>query len=153
MRLIDESGQNVGIVDCRDALKRAEDVGLDLVEISDAGDTPVCKIIDYGKYRYEMQKKKAEARKNQKVITVKEIKLRPTTDENDYQVKLRNIKKFISAGDKVKVSLRFRGREIAHRDLGKKVLDRIAEDMKDAAKLELAPKMDGRQMMMVLVPL
>jgi len=130
----------------------AAEVGLDLVEVSPNAEPPVCKILDYGKYKYEAQKKKAEARKKQKVIEVKEIKLRPNIDDNDYDVKMRAMRKFIEEGDKVKVTLRFRGREMAHQDLGMKVLDRVRENLDDLAKVEQYPKMEGRQMVMVMAP-
>lgn len=130
----------------------AAEVGLDLVEVSPNAEPPVCKILDYGKYKYEAQKKKAEARKKQKVIEVKEIKLRPNIDDNDYDVKMRAMRKFIEDGDKVKVTLRFRGREMAHQDLGMKVLDRVRENLDDLAKVEQHPKMEGRQMVMVMAP-
>jgi len=130
----------------------AAEVGLDLVEVSPNAEPPVCKILDYGKYKYEAQKKKNEARKKQKVIEVKEIKLRPGIDDNDYGVKMRAMRKFLEEGDKVKVTLRFRGREMAHQDLGMKVLDRVRVDMDDLAKVEQFPKMEGRQMVMVMAP-
>jgi len=130
----------------------AVEVGLDLVEVSPNAEPPVCKILDYGKYKYEIQKKKAEARKKQKVIEVKEIKLRPNIDDNDYDVKMRAMRKFLEEGDKVKVTLRFRGREMAHQDLGAKVLDRVREALDDLAKVEQFPKMEGRQMVMVMAP-
>ncbi len=130
----------------------AAEVGLDLVEVSPNAEPPVCKILDYGKYKYEAQKKKAEARKKQKVIEVKEIKLRPNIDDNDYDVKMRAMRKFLEEGDKVKVTLRFRGREMAHQDLGMKVLDRVRDNLDDLAKVEQFPKMEGRQMVMVMAP-
>ena len=130
----------------------AAEVGLDLVEVSPNAEPPVCKILDYGKFKYEAQKKKNEARKKQKVIEVKEIKLRPNIDENDYGVKMRAMRKFLEEGDKVKVTLRFRGREMAHQDLGMKVLDRVRVEMEELVKVEQFPKMEGRQMVMVLAP-
>jgi translation initiation factor IF-3 len=142
----------VGVVSLREGLDMAAEVGLDLVEVSPNAEPPVCKILDYGKYKYEAQKKKAEARKKQKVIEVKEIKLRPNIDDNDYDVKMRAMRKFIEEGDKVKVTLRFRGREMAHQDLGMKVLDRVRENLDDLAKVEQYPKMEGRQMVMVMAP-
>ena len=142
----------VGVVSLREALDLALAAGLDLVEVSPNADPPVCKILDYGKYKYEIQKKKAEARKKQKVIEVKEIKLRPNIDDNDYEVKMRAMRKFLTEGDKVKVTLRFRGREMAHQDLGMKVLDRVREQLDDMAKVEQIPKMEGRQMIMVVAP-
>ncbi|WP_299437951.1 translation initiation factor IF-3 [uncultured Rhodospira sp.] len=152
VRLIDAEGENVGVVAIRDALNQAEEAGLDLVEISPNADPPVCKILDYGKFKYENQKKKNEAKKRQKVIEVKEIKLRPNIDEHDYVVKMKNCHKFLSEGDKVKVTLRFRGREMAHQDLGMKVLIRVRDDMADLAKVEQLPKMEGRQMIMIMAP-
>ena len=128
------------------------EVGLDLVEVSPNAEPPVCKILDFGKFKYEAQKKKAEARKKQKVIEVKEIKLRPGIDDNDYGVKMRAMRKFLEEGDKVKVTLRFRGREMAHQDLGMKVLDRVSEELDDLGKVEQFPKMEGRQMVMVIAP-
>jgi translation initiation factor IF-3 len=142
----------VGIVSLREGFDMATEVGLDLVEVSPNAEPPVCKILDYGKYKYEIQKKKNEARKKQKVIEVKEIKLRPTIDDNDYDVKMRAMRKFIEEGDKVKVTLRFRGREMAHQELGVKVLDRVREQLDDLAKVEQFPKMEGRQMVMVMAP-
>ena len=130
----------------------ADDLGLDLVEISPDADPPVCKILDYGKYKYEAQKKKSEARKKQKTIDVKEIKMRPGIEEHDYQVKMRAMNRFLDSGDKVKVTLRFRGREMAHQELGAKVLERVKEDLEKLAKVEQFPKMEGRQMTMVLAP-
>jgi translation initiation factor IF-3 len=130
----------------------AAEVGLDLVEVSPNAEPPVCKILDFGKFKYEAQKKKAEARKKQKVIEVKEIKLRPGIDDNDYGVKMRAMRKFLEEGDKVKVTLRFRGREMAHQDLGMKVLDRVREELDDLGKVEQFPKMEGRQMVMVIAP-
>ncbi|ABQ29637.1 translation initiation factor IF-3 [Acidiphilium sp. JA12-A1] len=142
----------LGVMSTREAQRRAGEVGLDLVEISPNADPPVCKLLDYGKFKYEQQKKKNEARKKQKVIEIKEIKVRPNIDENDYQVKLRAMKSFIGDGDKVKVTLRFRGREMAHQELGVKVLERIRLDMETDTKVEQMPKMENRQMIMVLSP-
>ncbi|PKU22747.1 translation initiation factor IF-3 [Telmatospirillum siberiense] len=152
IRLVDADGEMVGVVSLREGLDMAAEVGLDLVEVSPNAEPPVCKILDYGKYKYEAQKKKAEARKKQKVIEVKEIKLRPNIDDNDYDVKMRAMRKFLDEGDKVKVTLRFRGREMAHQDLGMKVLDRVREHLDDLAKVEQFPKMEGRQMVMVMAP-
>jgi translation initiation factor IF-3 len=152
VRLIDEEGEMQGVMTARDALARAYAVGLDLLEISPNADPPVCKILDFGKFKYEQQKKRNEARKKQKVIEIKEVKVRPNIDENDYQVKLRAMKSFIDEGDKVKVTLRFRGREMAHQDLGIKVLERIRADMDTETKVEQMPKMENRQMVMVLTP-
>ncbi len=130
----------------------AAEAGLDLVEISPNANPPVCKIMDYGKYKYEQQKREAEARKKQKTIEVKEVKFRPNTDTHDYDVKMRNVFKFLEKGDKVKVTLRFRGREMAHQDLGRNLLQRVAEDVKEVGKVENMPKMEGRQMIMVIGP-
>ncbi|HQT83274.1 MULTISPECIES: translation initiation factor IF-3 [Acidiphilium] len=152
VRLIDQDGEMMGVLTTREAQRRATEVGLDLVEISPNADPPVCKLLDYGKFKYEQQKKKNEARKKQKVIEIKEIKVRPNIDENDYQVKLRAMKSFIGEGDKVKVTLRFRGREMAHQELGVKVLERIKIDMETETKVEQMPKMENRQMVMVLSP-
>ena len=152
MRCIDPDGEQLGVLDTRDAISKAEDFGLDLVEVQPNVDPPVCKILDYGKYKYEAQKRANEARKKQKIIEVKEIKLRPNIDEHDYQVKMRNVVKFLSGGDKVKVTLRFRGREMAHQELGASVLTRVREETEEIAKIEAMPKMEGRQMIMVLAP-
>lgn len=152
IRLIDAEGEQVGVVSRDDALNRAFAVGLDLVEISPNAEPPVCKILDYGKFKYEIQKKKAEAKKKQKVIEIKEIKVRPNIDDNDYNIKMRAVRRFLEEGDKVKVTLRFRGRELAHQDLGAKVLDRIRDEVADLAKVEQFPKMEGRQMIMVIAP-
>ena len=152
VRLVDENGEQVGVVSIADALRRAEDAGLDLMEVSPNADPPVCKILDYGRFRYEAQKKKNEARKKQKIIEVKEIKMRPNIDTHDYEVKMRAIHRFIDEGDKVKVTMRFRGREMVHQDLGKQVLDRVREEMEEKAKVEQFPKIEGRQMTMVMAP-
>ncbi len=141
-----------GVMSARDALLRAYAVGLDLLEISPNADPPVCKILDFGKFKYEQQKKRNEAKKKQRVIEIKEVKVRPNIDENDYQVKLRSMKNFIEEGDKVKVTLRFRGREMAHQDIGVKVLERIRTDLETATKVEQMPRMEMRQMVMVLSP-
>jgi translation initiation factor IF-3 len=141
-----------GVMSTRDAISRAFSVGLDLVEISPNAEPPVAKILDYGKFKYEQQKKRNEARKKQKIVEIKEVKVRPNIDENDYQVKLRSMKSFIDEGDKVKVTLRFRGREMAHQELGVKVLERIRADMDVDTKVEQMPKMENRQMVMVLTP-
>ncbi len=141
-----------GVMSARDALLRAYAVGLDLLEISPNADPPVCKILDFGKYKYELQKKRNEAKKKQRVIEIKEVKVRPNIDENDYQVKLRSMKSFIEEGDKVKVTLRFRGREMAHQDIGVRVLDRIRTDLEAGTKVEQMPRMEMRQMVMVLAP-
>jgi len=152
VRCIDPDGTQLGVIDIREALSKAEDFGLDLVEVQPNVDPPVCKILDYGKFKYEAQKRANEARKKQKIIEVKEIKLRPNIDEHDYQVKMRNVVKFLSGGDKVKVTLRFRGREMAHQELGANVLTRVREETEEIAKIEAMPKMEGRQMIMVLAP-
>ena len=152
VRLVDERGNMVGIVGRNDALSMASDVGLDLVEIAPNADPPVCKILDFGKYKYEEQKKKNEARKKQKIIEVKEIKLRPSIDDHDYEVKRRSMTKFIEEGDKVKVTMRFRGRELAHQELGMDVLMRVRDDLDEIAKIEQMPRMEGRQMTMVMSP-
>lgn len=152
IRCIDENGEQLGIISVEQALARADAVGLDLVEVQPNVDPPVCKILDYGKFKYEAQKRANEARKKQKVVEVKEIKLRPNIDEHDYQVKMRNVRKFIDAGDKVKVTLRFRGREMAHQELGAQVLERVREEMETLTKVEAMPKLEGRQMVMVLAP-
>ncbi|KAB2915476.1 MAG: translation initiation factor IF-3 [Hyphomicrobiaceae bacterium] len=152
VRLIDENGQNVGVVSTADALARATQVGLDLVEISPDANPPVAKILDYGKYKYQEQKKAAEARKRQKIVEIKEIKMRPSIDDHDYDVKMRAIQRFFDEGDKVKVTLRFRGREMAHQELGWQVLQRVKADTEPIAKVESEPRMEGRQMVMVLAP-
>ncbi|MDB2325311.1 translation initiation factor IF-3 [Alphaproteobacteria bacterium] len=152
VRCIDPEGGQLGVLDTKDAILKAEEFGLDLVEVQPNVDPPVCKILDYGKYKYEAQKRANEARKKQKIIEVKEIKLRPNIDEHDYQVKMRNVVKFLSAGDKVKVTLRFRGREMAHQELGANVLTRVRQETEEIAKIEAMPKMEGRQMIMVLAP-
>ena len=140
----------VGVVSVQEGIEAAIAAGLDLVEVSPNAEPPVCKILDYGKYKYELQKKKAEAKKKQKVIDVKEIKMRPGIDEHDYQVKLKNATKFLTAGDKVKVTIRFRGRELSRQELGMEVLRRFQGDLEELSKVELTPKMEGRQMIMVL---
>jgi translation initiation factor IF-3 len=152
VRLIDQDGEMQGVMTAREAVQRAFSVGLDLLEISPNADPPVVKILDFGKYKYEQQKKKNEARKKQKVIEIKEIKVRPNIDENDYQVKMRAMKSFIGEGDKVKVTLRFRGREMAHQEIGIRVLERIRSEMDPLTKVEQMPRMENRQMVMVLSP-
>ncbi|NBS45168.1 MAG: translation initiation factor IF-3 [Acetobacteraceae bacterium] len=152
VRLIDDAGEMIGIMSAREALIRAYDVGLDLVEISPNAVPPVCKILDYGKYKYEQQKKANEARKKQKVVEIKEIKVRPNIDDHDYEVKMKQMKNFIGEGDKVKVTLRFRGREMAHQELGVKVLERIRGDLIELVKVEQMPKLENRQMVMVVAP-
>ncbi|MDG1458620.1 MAG: translation initiation factor IF-3 [Pseudoprimorskyibacter sp.] len=153
IRLIGPEGENVGVVTPVRAIELAERVGLDLVEISPNANPPVCKIMDFGKFKYEQQKKESEARKKQKIIEVKEVKFRPGTDIHDYDVKMRNVLKFLENGDKVKVTLRFRGREMAHQNLGRELLYRVADDVKDMGKVENMPKMEGRQMIMMVGPL
>lgn len=152
VRLIDQEGGMVGVVPIQAALQAAEEAGLDLVEIAANADPPVCKILDFGKFKYEAQKKKNEARKKQKIIEVKEIKLRPNIDTNDYEVKMRNARRFLDDGDKVKVTMRFRGREMAHQDLGMNVLIKVRDELVEKAKVEQMPKVEGRQMVMVLAP-
>ena len=152
VRLIDQDGEMQGVLTVREAMQRAYAVGLDLVEISPNADPPVCKILDFGKFKYEQQKKRNEAKKKQKVIEIKEIKVRPNIDENDYQVKMRAMKSFIEEGDKVKVTLRFRGREMAHQEIGVRVLERIKNEMDPVSKVEQMPRMENRQMVMVLTP-
>jgi len=153
IRLIGADGENVGVVTPERAMVMAEEAGLDLVEISPNAAPPVCKIMDYGKYKYETQKRESEARKKQKIIEIKEIKFRPNTDTHDYEVKMRSVFKFLEEGDKVKITLRFRGREMAHQNLGRELLERVAEDTKEVGKVENFPKMEGRQMIMLIGPL
>jgi len=152
VRLIDQDGEMQGVMSAREALNRAFSVGLDLLEISPNADPPVVKILDFGKFKYEQQKKKNEAKKKQKVIEIKEVKVRPNIDENDYQVKMRAMKSFIEEGDKVKVTLRFRGREMAHQEFGFRVLERVKADLETHGVVEQFPKMEGRQMVMVMAP-
>ena len=152
IRLVDADGEMVGVVTLREGLDMAAEVGLDLVEVSPNAEPPVCKILDFGKFKYEAQKKKAEARKKQKVIEVKEIKLRPGIDDHDYDVKMRAMLKFIGEGDKVKVVMRFRGREMAHQEIGMNVLMRVKDGLDKVAKIEQTPRMEGRQMTMVMSP-
>ncbi len=152
VQLIDTAGDNLGAMELATAQEMANEAGLDLVEVAPNSKPPVCKILDYGKYKYQEQKKAAEARKKQKIVEVKEIKLRPNIDTHDYDVKLRSMQRFFDEGDKVKVTLRFRGREMAHRDLGFQLLRRVKEDFEETTKVEAEPKMEGRQMVMVLAP-
>jgi translation initiation factor IF-3 len=152
VQLIDQTGHNHGPIDIGIALERAQEAGLDLVEIAPNSVPPVAKLLDYGKYKYQAQKKAAEARKKQKVVEVKEIKLRPMIDDHDYDVKMRSMERFFEEGDKVKVTLRFRGREMAHQDLGYKLLNRVKEDVVKFAKVEQEPRFEGRQVVMVLAP-
>lgn len=152
IRLIDDTGENHGTVNIEKGLTMAKAAGLDLVEISPIAVPPVCKILDYGRFRYAAQKKASLAKKKQKTVEVKEIKLRPGIEKHDYDVKMRSVEKFLTAGDKVKVTLRFRGREMAHQELGMDVLKRVQEDFKEQAKVEQMPKMEGRQVVMVISP-
>jgi translation initiation factor IF-3 len=153
VRLVDATGDMVGIVPILDAIKRAKSAGLDLVEISPNATPPVCKILDYGKFKYEAQKKANEARKKQKTVHLKEIKIRPGIEQHDFEVKMKQVHKFLEAGDKVKITLRFRGREMAHQDLGLQVMDRVKENIAEIARIETEPKMEGRQAIMILAPL
>jgi translation initiation factor IF-3 len=152
VRLIGADGENIGVVPPARAMTLAEEAGLDLVEISPNATPPVCKIMDFGKFKYEQQKRESEARKKQKTIEVKEVKFRPNTDIHDYEVKMRNVTKFLENGDKVKVTLRFRGREMAHQNLGRELLERVATDVEGLGKVENMPKMEGRQMVMMIGP-
>ena len=152
VQLIDQTGHNHGTVETAQALSMAQEAGLDLVEISPNNNPPVVKILDVGKYKYQAQKKAAEARKKQKVVEVKEIKFRPMIDDHDYDVKLRSMQRFFEEGDKVKVTLRFRGREMAHQELGTKLLERVKGDITKMAKVESEPRFEGRQMIMILAP-
>ena len=152
IRLIDADGEQVGVVSVTEGIELADEAGLDLVEVSPNASPPVCKILDYGKYKYEAQKKANEARKKQKTIDVKEIKMRPGIEEHDYQVKMRSVRKFLDNGDKVKMTIRFRGREMAHQDLGMRVLDRVRDDLNEEVKIEQFPKTEGRLMTMVVAP-
>lgn len=153
MRLIDAEGKQIGIISNRDALKKAQEAELDLVEIVPHAKPPVCRIMDYGKFLFEQNKKRNKAKKKQKQVQVKEIKFRPSTDEGDYQVKLRNLIRFLEEGDKAKVTLRFRGREMAHQDIGRKQLKRVEADLSEYGTVEQLPKMEGRQMTMVIAPI
>ena len=150
IRVVGADGEMLGVMSVEAAIKAADEEGLDLVEISPNASPPVCKILDYGKYKYEQQKKAAEARKNQKTVDVKEVKIRPGIEDHDYQVKMRNARKFLENGDKVKVTMRFRGREMAHQNIGFDLLKRMIEELSDVGKVDLAPKMEGRQIIMVL---
>ena len=152
VRVIDQDGENLGVLYTKEAIATAHEVGLNLVEVSPGADPPVCKFLDVGKFKYEAQKKANIARKTQKTQEIKEIKMRPNIDDHDYDVKMRAILKFIGEGDKVKVTLRFRGRELAHGQLGMKLLQRVQEDTAEEAKVEQYPRMEGRQMLMVLAP-
>ncbi len=152
MRLIGIEGEQLGITSTLDAVRMAEQADVDLVEIAPNADPPVCRLMDYGKFKYQEQKRQAEARAKQKIIQVKEVKFRPGTDEGDYQVKLKNLKRFLDEGDKAKVTLRFRGREMAHQELGMRVLERVRDDLLEMAVVEAMPRLEGRQMVMVLSP-
>ena len=152
IRLIDQDGENAGVVSPAAAMAMAEEVGLDLVEISPGASPPVCKIMDFGRFKYEQQKKAAEAKKKQKIIEIKEVKFRPNIDTHDYDVKMRSVTKFLGEGDKVKVTLRFRGREMAHQERGRELLTKIAGEIEEIGKIESMPKMEGRQMIMVVAP-
>ncbi len=152
VRLVDEEGEMHGVVAFEKALKMAEDAGLDLVEVSPNADPPVCKILDYSKYKYEQQKKANEARKKQKIVEVKEVKMTPRIEKNDYDVKMRNAKRFLDSGNKVKVSMRFRGREMAHLQIGRELFDKMIEEFGEQINVELWPKTEGRQMIMIVAP-
>ncbi|MFV0387218.1 MAG: translation initiation factor IF-3 [Pyrinomonadaceae bacterium] len=152
VRVVGEDGEQIGVMDTRDAVQKARDVGLDLVEIAPNAKPPVCKIIDYGKFLYEEKKKKAEAKKKQATVTVKEIKFRPATDDHDYQYRMERARGWIEDGDKVRATISFRGREMSHRDLGAKILARLRDDLQDIAEVEVYPKMEGYQMFIILVP-
>ncbi len=150
VRLIDENGENRGVLPLSQALQIADDAGLDLIEISPQANPPVCKVLDYGKYKYEVQKRKNEAKKNQKVVNIKELKIRPAIDTHDYEVKIKQARKFLEQGDKVKFTMRFKGREMSASDLGREVLDKIISDLDTISKVDQAPKLEGRQMTMLL---
>ena len=150
--MIDESGEQLGVVTPEEGLRRAREAGLDLIEVAPTAQPPVCKIIDYGKYKYEQQKKAAEARKKQKTVDVKEIKMRPGIEEHDYETKFKNAKRYLGEGNKVKFTIRFRGRELTHKEIGREVLDRFVEDLKELGKIESPPKLEGRQMTMIVAP-
>ncbi|ABM61216.1 bacterial translation initiation factor 3 (bIF-3) [Halorhodospira halophila SL1] len=152
MRLIGSDGEQVGVLATEDALAQAENEGLDLVEIDGNADPPVCRAMDYGKFKFEQSKKQQAARKKQKQIQVKEVKFRPGTDEGDFQVKLRNLRRFLEEGDKAKVTIRFRGREMAHQELGKRLLDRLEEELGDVGTVDQRPRMEGRLMVMMMSP-
>ncbi len=152
IRAIGAEGVQIGVITPEEGIRLAAEAGLDLVEISPNAEPPVCKFLDYGKFKYESQKRKNEARKKQKVIEVKEIKFRPNIEQHDYEVKMRSLNKFIDEGDKVKVTLRFRGREMAHQNLGLDVLNRVKAEMEEKTKVEMHPNLEGRQMVMVLAP-
>ena len=151
--VVDQNATQLGVLPIREALRVASESGLDLVEVSPNADPPVCKILDYGKFKYEAQKKKSEARKKQRVIEVKEIKMRPSIDDNDYGIKMKKVRAFLDDGDKVKVTMRFRGREMAHQDIAVGILEKVRGEIADLAKVEQFPKLEGRQMVMVVAPL
>lgn len=153
IRLVDQNGEMVGVVTHDKGMEMAKNAGLDLVEVSPNAEPPVCKILDYGKFKYEQQKKAHEAKKKQRVISVKEVKVRPNIDDHDLQIKMKAVHKFLDAGDKVKITLRFRGREMAHQDIGMKLLDRIKEELADKVKIESKPSFEGRQVVMVVAPI
>lgn len=152
VRLVGADGEMVGVVGLFEALRQADEAGLDLVEVSPNADPPVCKILDAGKYKYELQKKENEARKKQKVIDIKEVKLRPTIGDHDYQIKIKQVREFLAEGDKVKFTLKFRGREMAHQDVGMQVLQRVQADIAEIAKIESLPRLEGKQMIMMVSP-
>ncbi len=152
VRCVGPDGEVIGVLSLHEALAQAEQFGLDLVEVSPNAYPPVCKILDFGKFKYEAQKKKNEAKKKQKVIEVKEIKMRPNIDDHDYQTKMRAVNRFLEEGDKVKLTMRFRGREMAHQEIGLNVLKRVQDDLGEVAKVESHPKLEGRQMIMVVAP-
>jgi translation initiation factor IF-3 len=152
VRVIDQDGENLGVLYTREAIAMAQEAGLNLVEVSPGADPPVCKILDVGKFKYEAQKKAAAARKNQKTQEIKEIKMRPNIDEHDYQTKMKAIHRFLEEGDKVKLTLRFRGRELSHGELGLKLLERVRDETAELAKVEQLPRLEGRQMLMVIAP-
>ena len=152
VRLINYNGENAGVVSLAEALKIAQEVGLDLIEISPQVTPPVCKVLDYGKYKYEMQKKKNEAKKNQKVVSIKELKLRPMIDTHDFEVKVKQAKKFLAQGDKVKFTMRYKGREMSANDLGKEILNKLLDDLDGLCIVDSAPKLEGKQMFMIVSP-
>jgi translation initiation factor IF-3 len=152
VRVIDQDGENLGVLYTREAIAMAQEAGLNLVEVSPGADPPVCKILDVGKFKYEAQKKAAAARKNQKTQEIKEIKMRPNIDEHDYQTKMKAVQRFLEEGDKVKLTLRFRGRELSHGELGLKLLERVRDETAELAKVEQLPRLEGRQMLMVIAP-
>ena len=152
VRLIGPEGEQIGIINTQDALQRAEDSGLDLVEVAGQSSPPVCRIMDYSKYKYEQEKKEKEARKHQKIVHLKEIKMKPNIEEHDYQVKLHHIKRFLERGDKAKLTMTFRGREMSHMSIGKKIMDRIVSDLSEAGEVEKGPMMEGRNIMIYFMP-